>query len=69
MYGAEALDYLRQVQKNNKIILVSALPNYLVESLDFDVARTANEAYSKALQTRRGKKTVVIPHGCQSILL
>ena len=69
MYGAEALDFLRQVQKNNKIILVSALPNYLVESLDLEVARTANEAYIKAHQTRRGKKTLVMPHGSQSIVL
>jgi nickel-dependent lactate racemase len=67
MYGAEALDLMKQVQKNNRIILVSALPNYLVESLGMDVARTANEAYQKAIQSRRGRKTSIIPYGCQSI--
>jgi nickel-dependent lactate racemase len=67
MYGAEALDFLKQIQKKNRIILVSALPNYLVESIGMEVARTANEAYKKAIQSRRGKKTVVIPHGCQTI--
>ena len=69
MYGAEALSLLRQVQRNNRIVLVSALPNYLVESLDMDVARTANEAYKKAIQSRRGRKTIVIPYGSQSILI
>jgi nickel-dependent lactate racemase len=67
MYGAEALNMLKQLQTNNRIILVSALPNYLVESLGIDVARTANEAYQKAIQSRRGRKTVVIPYGCQTI--
>ncbi len=68
MYGAEALDLLRKVQKNNRVILVSALPNYLVESLGMDVARTANDAYKLAVQSRRGRKTIVIPYGCQSLL-
>jgi lactate racemase len=69
MYGADALDLLRKVQKNNRIILVSALPNYLVEALDMDSARTANDAYKKAVQSRRGRKTIVIPHGYQSTLI
>ena len=68
MYGAEALDLLRKIQKNNRIILVSALPNYLVESLGIDVARTANDAYKRAIQSRRGRKTIVIPYGCQSLV-
>ena len=69
MYGAEALDLLRKVQRNNRVILVSALPNYLVESLGLDVARTANDAYKRAIQSRRGRKTTVIPYGCQSLLI
>ncbi len=69
MYGAEALSLLKQVQRNGRIVLVSALPNYLVESLDMDVARTANEAYTKAIQSRRGRKTIVIPFGSQSVLV
>jgi nickel-dependent lactate racemase len=67
MYGAEALDLMKQVLKNNKIILVSALPTYLVESIGLDVARTANDAYKMAMQSRRGRKTVVIPYGCKTI--
>ena len=69
MYGAEALDLLRKVQRNNRVILVSALSNYLVESLGLDVARTANDAYKRAIQSRRGRKTTVIPYGCQSLLI
>jgi nickel-dependent lactate racemase len=68
MYGAEALDLLKKVQKKNRIILVSALPSYQVESLDIEVARTTNEAYQKAIQSRRGRKTIVIPYGFQSLL-
>jgi nickel-dependent lactate racemase len=69
MYGAESLQLIKRVLRNNKIILVSALPNYLVESIGLEVARTANEAYNKATQSRRGRKTIVIPHGCTSIMV
>lgn len=69
MYGAEALALLKQVQRNNRVTLVSALPNYLIEALDMDVARTANDAYKKAIESRRGRKTLVIPYGSQSILI
>jgi lactate racemase len=68
LYGAEALDLLRKIKRNQRIILVSALPGYIVEPLDMDVARTANEAYNLAIQGRRGKKTVVIPLGSKSII-
>ncbi|MFC1802707.1 lactate racemase domain-containing protein [Thermoproteota archaeon] len=67
MFGTEALYLMKQVLKNNRIILVSALSDYLVESIGLDTARTANEAYKKAIQSRRSRKTVVIPHGCSSI--
>lgn len=69
MYGAETLALLKETQKNNRVILVSALPGYLVDSLEIDSARTANEAYQRAIQSRRGRKTIVIPHGSQSILV
>jgi nickel-dependent lactate racemase len=69
MYGAESLQLIKRTLKNNNIILVSALPNYLVESIGLEVSRTANEAYKKATQSRRGRKTIVIPHGCSSILV
>ena len=66
-YGAEVLDVLRQIQKTSRVILVSALPNYLVESLGMDVSRTANDAYQRAIQSRRGRKTTIIPYGCKTI--
>lgn len=69
MIGAEALAVLKETQKTNRVILVSALPGYLVDALGLDSARTANEAYQRAIQSRRGRKTIVIPHGSQSILV
>lgn len=69
MIGAEALAVLKQTQKTNRVTLVSALPGYLVDSLGLDNARTANEAYQRAIQSRRGRKTIVIPYGSQSILV
>jgi nickel-dependent lactate racemase len=68
MYGAEALDLLRRIQKDNRVILVSALPNYLIEALGLEVARTTNEAYQRVIQSRRGRKTIIIPYGSQSVL-
>jgi len=69
MIGAETLAVLKKTQKTNRVILVSALPGYLVDSLGLDNARTANEAYQRAIQSRRGRKTIVIPYGSQSILV
>jgi len=69
MIGAEVLAVLKETQKTNRVILVSALPGYLVDALGLDSARTANEAYQRAIQSRRGRKTIVIPHGSQSILV
>ena len=63
MKGAEALQEVKKVQKNQRIILVSALPAYLVESVGMESARTANEAYKRAVQSRRGRRTTVIPMG------
>lgn len=68
MYGAEALQVLRDVQKNYRVMLVSALPQYLVESIGMDSARTANEAYRMAVQSRRGRRTTVIPRGLTTII-
>ncbi len=68
MYGAEALQVLKRLLKSHRIILVSALSEYLVESLGMESARTANEAYSKAVQGRRGRRTTIIPLGIQSNL-
>ncbi len=68
MHGAEAFQKVRQVQKNQRIILVSALPTYLVESIGMESARTANEAYVKAVQSRRGRRTTVIPRGITTVI-
>ena len=69
MYGAEALKEVKNVLKNHRVILVSALPGYLVESLGIEPARTANEAYDRAVRTRRGRRTVVIPKGLTTLLV
>jgi nickel-dependent lactate racemase len=68
MYGAEALQEVKQVQKNQRMILVSALPVYLVESIGMESARTANEAYKRAVQSRRGRRTTVIPKGLTTVI-
>jgi len=69
MYGAESLKELKSVLKDNRVILVSALPGYIVESLGMEPARNANEAYARAVQTRRGRRTSVIPHGLTTLLI
>jgi len=69
MYGAEALKEVKDVLKNHRVILVSALPGYIVESLGIEPARTANEAYAQAVRTRRGRRTVVIPNGLTTLLV
>ena len=66
--GAEALQMLKRILRNNRVILVSALPGYLVEPLGVEVARTANEAYERVVRSRRGRKTLVVPYGCSTIL-
>ncbi len=68
MYGAEALQAVKQVLRNQKVILVSALPTYLVESIGMESARTVNEAYRRAVQSRRGRRTTVIPRGITTVL-
>jgi nickel-dependent lactate racemase len=65
--GAETIQMLKRILKNNRVILVSALPSYLVEPLGLEVARTANEAYENIIGSRRGRKTLVIPYGCSSL--
>jgi len=62
--GAEALQMMRRGMGGLRVILVSALPSYLVESLGFESARTANKAYEAAGSGRRGRGTIIIPHGC-----
>jgi nickel-dependent lactate racemase len=68
MYGAEVLKVIKQVQKNHRLMLVSALPTYLVESVGMESSRTVNEAYRKAVQSRRGRRTFVIPRGLTTVI-
>ena len=65
--GADVLQMIKRFLRNNNIILVSALPRYLVEQIGLSAALTANEAYSRAIGTRRSRKTTVYPYGCTSI--
>ena len=61
--GAEALQMIKKVTRSQRVILVSALPSYLVEPLGFESARTANHAYEMAVGGRRARSTYVLPHG------
>jgi len=61
--GAEVLQMINRVTRSQRVILVSALPSYLVEPLGFESARTANQAYEMAVGGRRARSTYVIPYG------
>jgi nickel-dependent lactate racemase len=65
--GAEALQLVKTATAKSQLILVSSLPKYMVEPLGVTVARTANDAYQKAADGRRGRRTLVIPYGCSTI--
>ena len=64
--GAEALQVLKTATAKCQVMLVSSLPKYMVEPLGLTVARTANDAYQKAIDGRRGRRTLVIPYGCST---
>ncbi|MCX6643343.1 MAG: lactate racemase domain-containing protein [Candidatus Bathyarchaeota archaeon] len=65
--GSEALQLIKTITTKNDIWLVSSLPHILVEPLGLKTARTANEAYDKACEQRRSRRTLVIPYGCSTI--
>ena len=65
--GAEALQILKAAMAKSQVFLVSSLPKYMVEPLGVTVARTANDAYQKAADGRRGRRTLVIPYGCSTL--
>lgn len=65
--GSEALQLLKTTTTKNDIWLVSSLPHLLVEPLGLRTARTANEAYDKACESRRSRKTLVIPYGSSTV--
>ena len=65
--GAEALQVIKAATAKCQVYLVSSLPKYMVEPLGLSVARTANYAYAKAIDGRRGRRTLVIPYGCSTV--
>lgn len=65
--GAEALQVIKAATAKCQVFLVSSLPKYMVEPLGVSVARTANDAYQKAIDGRRGRRTLVIPYGCSTV--
>jgi nickel-dependent lactate racemase len=65
--GAEAMQLLKATAAKNEVWLVSSLPRLYVEPLGVKMAQTANEAYARACEQRRSKRTIVIPYGCSSI--
>jgi len=61
--GAEALQMFKRVTRTQRVILVSALPSYLVEPLGFESTRTINQAYEMAVAGKRGRSTFIMPYG------
>jgi len=62
--GAEAVQFVKSIARNKRLILVSVLPDYLIESLGFEASRDANSAYDMAFRGTRKKRTLAIPNGC-----
>jgi nickel-dependent lactate racemase len=67
MLGARAVYTIKSLQRRNEVVLVSALPTYLSEPLGFTVGRTANDALERIFDGRRGKRTLVVTHGCSTV--
>jgi len=65
--GGEAVHLIKSTIRRNEVILVSALPGYLAEPLGFSLARTANDALTSAVGRRRGRRTLVVTHGCSTL--
>jgi len=63
MLGAKEVYLLKTLQKRNEIVLVSALPSFLGEPLGITTMRTANDAYGKVTEGRRGRRTLVVTNG------
>ena len=67
MPGARAVHLIKSTLRRNQVVLVSALPDYLAEPLGFTVERTANAALGRVFERRRGRRTLVVTHGCSTI--
>ena len=67
MLGARAVHLIKTFSKQKDLVIVSAIPSYLAEPLGLTVERMANEALSRAYERRRGRRTLVVTHGCTTI--
>ena len=67
MLGGEAVHLIKSTLRRNEVVLVSALPGYLAKPLGFSLARTANDALSSVVEGRRGRRTIVVTHGCSTL--
>jgi len=65
--GGRAVHIIKSLLRSNEVILVSALPGYFAESLGLSVFRTANEALYSVFSKKRGKKTLIVTHGCSTV--
>jgi len=67
MLGARGVYTIKSALRRNEVVLVSTLPGYLAEPLGFTVERTANDAFQRVLERRRGRRTIAITHGCSTV--
>ncbi|MFQ6053549.1 MAG: lactate racemase domain-containing protein, partial [Candidatus Bathyarchaeia archaeon] len=67
MLGGEAVHLIKSTLRNNRVVLVSALPGFLAEPLGLSAARTANDALWSAAGGRTGRRTMVLTHGCSTL--
>jgi len=67
LLGGEAVHLIKSTIRSNEIVLVSALPDHIAEPLGFTVERTANDGLSAVANRRRGKRTLVVTHGCSTL--
>ncbi|UCH57217.1 MAG: hypothetical protein JSV18_07765, partial [Candidatus Bathyarchaeota archaeon] len=67
MLGARAVHVIKSTLRSNEVVLVSSLPGYLAEPLGLSVERTANDAVEKVFERRRGRRTLILTHGCSTV--
>jgi len=67
MLGGEAVHLIKSTLRTSEIFLVSALPGILAEPLGLKVYGTANDALREVVRGRRGRRTLVLTHGCSTL--
>jgi len=67
LLGGEAVHLIKSTIRSNEVVLVSTLPDHIAEPLGFTVERTANDGLSAVANRRRGKRTLVVTHGCSTL--